>query len=150
MQHLRGNNPKFKEFELPAIRSAPLILIVDDENDIQFLLRQKFRKKIRKEEIRFLFAGHGAEALDILSVTPDIDMVITDINMPVMDGLTLLANIKERFPDIKTVIVSAYSDMKNIRRAMNSGAFDFLTKPIDFTQKKTFAKQSWVHNFWES
>ena len=145
MQHLRGSNPQLKDFDLQPLRRVPLVLIVDDENDMQELVRQRFRRKIRKKEIRFLFAGNGAEALDILQVTPDVDMVITDINMPVMDGLTLLSKIQERFANTKTIIVSAYSDMKNIRRAMNNGAFDFLTKPIDFSDLESTIEKTLLH-----
>ncbi|MEC7983788.1 MAG: adenylate/guanylate cyclase domain-containing protein [Myxococcota bacterium] len=145
MQYLKGKESTSKNSSLQAINRTPLILIVDDESDMQELVRQRFRRKIRKEEIRFLFADNGAEALDILSITPDIDMVITDINMPVMDGLTLLSKIQDRFPDIKTIIVSAYSDMKNIRRAMNNGAFDFLTKPIDFKDFESTIDKTILH-----
>ncbi|MDJ0726863.1 MAG: diguanylate cyclase [Prochloraceae cyanobacterium] len=108
------------------------ILVVDDEPDLEVLLRQKFRKKIKENELEFFFASNGVEALAKLADKPDIDMVLTDINMPQMDGLTLLQKIKELNPFLKAVIVSAYGDMENIRRAMNLGAFDFLVKPINF------------------
>ncbi|MFB2974204.1 response regulator [Aerosakkonema sp. BLCC-F183] len=110
---------------------AAKILIVDDEPDLGVLLMQKFRKKIRAQEYQFVFASNGMEALERLQEEPDIDIVLTDINMPEMDGLTLLTKVSELDPNIKTVIVSAYGDMKNIRTAMNCGAFDFLTKPIN-------------------
>jgi sigma-B regulation protein RsbU (phosphoserine phosphatase) len=108
------------------------ILVVDDEPDVELLVRQKFRRRIRGGELTFLFAGDGVEALKSLEDNPDIDMVLSDINMPRMDGLTLLDQLSERNPMIKAVIVSAYGDMKNIRIAMNRGAFDFVTKPINF------------------
>lgn len=108
------------------------ILVVDDEPDLEILIRQKFRKQIRQQELRFVFARNGVEALEKVQAEPDIDVVLTDINMPEMDGLTLLTKLKEAHPLIKAVIVSAYSDIKNIRAAMNRGAFDFLTKPINF------------------
>jgi signal transduction histidine kinase len=108
------------------------ILFVDDEPDLELLICQKYRKKIRKGELELVFARNGAEALEKVRDNPDLDMVLTDLNMPVMDGLTLLAKLNEIAPLIKTVVVSAYSDMANIRKAMNCGAFDFLTKPIDF------------------
>lgn len=108
------------------------ILVVDDELPLERLISQQFRKKIRAKELEFIFAHNGVEALDKLQADPRIDMVLTDINMPEMDGLTLLEKLKEIVPNVKTVVVSAYSDMANIRKAMNHDAFDFLTKPIDF------------------
>lgn len=109
------------------------ILAVDDEPDLELLMRQNFRRKIRSGEYNFFFAHNGFEALDTLRANPDIDIVFSDINMPEMDGLTLLKNIIEKFPQIRSVIISAYGDMKNLRTAMNNGAFDFVTKPIDFS-----------------
>src|SRR6266850_5409256 len=108
------------------------ILVVDDEPDLEALVRQKFRRQIRDGEVKFLFARDGAEALDMLGNRGAVDMVVSDINMPRMDGLTLLQKIQEADDKKSTVIVSAYGDMSNIRTAMNRGAFDFLTKPIDF------------------
>ncbi|HEY9638026.1 MAG TPA: ATP-binding protein [Coleofasciculaceae cyanobacterium] len=107
------------------------ILIVDDEPDLEPLIRQKFRKQIRQKELQCIFASNGVEALLKLQDQPDIDMVLTDINMPQMDGLTLLEKLNEQYPIIKTVIISAYGDLENIRAAMNRGAFDFLTKPLN-------------------
>jgi len=108
------------------------ILVVDDEPDLELLVRQRFRKQIREKEFEFVFAHNGLEALEKLQQDRTIDIVLSDINMPVMDGLTLLSKINEINPVLKAVIVSAYGDMENIRTAMNRGAFDFLTKPIDF------------------
>lgn len=108
------------------------ILVVDDEPDLEFLIRQKFRKRIREQEYEFHFAANGVEALSRLDEIPNIELVLTDLNMPEMDGLTLLGNLAERAPLLKAVVVTAYGDMENIRAAMNRGAFDFLTKPIDF------------------
>jgi len=108
------------------------ILVVDDEPDLQTLISQKFRKKVRDLELVFTFAESGATALHKLHEESDIDLVLTDINMPEMDGLTLLAKVNEQYPLVKSVIVSAYGDMANIRTALNRGAFDFITKPIDF------------------
>ncbi|MEQ9552787.1 MAG: SpoIIE family protein phosphatase [Coleofasciculus sp. G3-WIS-01] len=108
------------------------ILVVDDEPDLEPLIRQKFRKKIRQKELQFIFACNGVDALEKLSSDSDIDMVLTDINMPQMDGLALLMKLAADYPVIKAVILSAYGDMDNIRAAMNLGAFDFLTKPINF------------------
>lgn len=113
------------------------ILVVDDEADLELLIRQKFRHKIKNNELLFEFAGNGAEALQKLESNSDLTMVLTDINMPVMDGLTLLGRIKEKGEHLRAVVVSAYGDMENIRTAMNRGAFDFLTKPIDFNDLET-------------
>lgn len=109
------------------------ILVVDDEPDFESLIIRNFRKKIKQKELDFIFARDGVEALEILSEEPTIDIVLTDINMPLMDGLTLLDQLRIHHPDIKAVIISAYDDMEKIRSAMNRGAFDFLTKPIDFS-----------------
>ncbi|CAG4997901.1 Adenylate cyclase 2 [Dyadobacter sp. CECT 9275] len=108
------------------------ILVVDDEADLELLIKQKFRRQIREQKYEFVFAENGQKALDLLQRQPDIDMVLSDINMPEMDGLTLLVRLGEVSPLLKSVIVSAYGDMANIRTAMNHGAFDFLMKPIDF------------------
>ena len=108
------------------------ILVVDDEPDLEALLLQKFRRQIREGTVDFLFAHNGAEALALIRGNRDVDMVVTDINMPRMDGLTLLAKLQEAEDKLSTIVVSAYGDMSNIRTAMNRGAFDFLTKPIDF------------------
>ena len=108
------------------------ILVVDDEEDLEMLFRQKYRQKIRSGEYEMLFALNGQLALDTLKENPDVDIILSDINMPVMDGLTLLSNTKEKNPLTKTIIISAYGDMENIRKAMNLGAFDFVTKPVDF------------------
>jgi adenylate cyclase len=108
------------------------ILVVDDEADLELLIKQKFRRQIREQQYEFVFAENGVKALEVLALNPDIDMVLSDINMPEMDGLTLLIRLGEISPILKSVIVSAYGDMDNIRTAMNRGAFDFLTKPIDF------------------
>lgn len=108
------------------------ILVVDDEADLETLIKQKFRKQIRQKEYEFLFAENGLDALEKLQGEHGVDIVLSDINMPEMDGLTLLTKINELSPIIKSVIVSAYGDMENIRTAMNRGAFDFITKPINF------------------
>lgn len=109
------------------------ILIVDDEADLEMLMRQRFRKKIKDNEYELLFATNGQVALQMIEENPDIDLVLSDINMPVMDGLTFLSHLGNTNPVVKAVMVSAYGDMANIRTAMNRGAFDFLVKPIDFT-----------------
>ncbi len=108
------------------------ILIVDDEPQLELLIRQRFRKKIRNKEYEFSFAHSGREALQIIEQNDSIDIVLSDINMPAMDGLSFLAELSKINPSIKTIMVSAYSDMQNIRVAMNRGAYDFVTKPINF------------------
>lgn len=108
------------------------ILVVDDEVDLEMLIKQKFRQKIREHQYEFVFAVNGNDALDKLEQHPDVDVMLCDINMPEMDGLTLLVKLKEISPIIKAVIVSAYGDMENIRTAMNRGAFDFICKPVNF------------------
>lgn len=108
------------------------ILVADDEADLEILIKQKFRQKIREQQYEFIFAVNGNDALEKLVQHPDIEIVLSDINMPGMDGLTLLGRLNESCPLIKTVIVSAYADMDNIRTAMNRGAFDFITKPVNF------------------
>ncbi|MEG4576372.1 response regulator [Microcoleus sp. N3A4] len=108
------------------------ILVVDDEVSLERLIKQRFRKSIRAHELEFIFARNGKEALEKLAAEAPVEIVLTDINMPEMDGLTLLEKLSEIDGIIKTVVVSAYGDLPNIRTAMNRGAFDFLTKPIDF------------------
>ena len=108
------------------------ILVVDDEPDLEMLIKQKFRQKIREQKYEFYFALNGKEALDKIQQNPTIDIVLSDINMPEMDGLTLLSHLNESSPLIKSVIISAYEDMENIRIAMNRGAYDFITKPVNF------------------
>jgi adenylate cyclase len=122
------------------------ILVVDDEPDLESMVLQNFRREIRQGDMNFLFASDGEDALSQLGENDDVDIVISDINMPKMDGLTLLRHIQDLDTQLKTVIVSAYGDMSNIRTAMNLGAFDFLTKPIDFsdleiTLDKTISNQ---------
>lgn len=109
------------------------ILVVDDEPDLQMLMLQRFRNKVKMREYEFLFAEDGVEALEIIQQNPELSLVLCDINMPRMDGLTMLQELLElKRDDLKTVMVSAYGDMENIRTAMNRGAYDFVTKPIDF------------------
>jgi sigma-B regulation protein RsbU (phosphoserine phosphatase) len=118
------------------------ILVVDDEPDLELLISQKFRKQVREGEFHFVFAQNGIEALERMQQHSDLDVVLTDINMPEMDGLTLLAKINESYPLVKSVIVSAYGDMANIRTALNRGAFDFVTKPIDFSDLEITLKKT--------
>src|SRR4030088_1435978 len=108
------------------------ILLVDDEAALEALVLQKFRRQIRDGAVTFMFAHDGIEALQSIEDHPHVDLVVSDINMPRMDGLSLLQKLQEAEDKKSTIIVSAYGDMSNIRTAMNRGAFDFLTKPIDF------------------
>ena len=124
---------------------AARILMVDDEEDLELLVRQRFRRRIRKGEYEFLFAHNGKEALEALDDNPDIRLVLSDINMPVMDGLTLLGQLEEAKPEVKAVIISAYGDMDNIRTAMNRGAFDFVTKPVDFNDLQITIEKTLKH-----
>ena len=121
------------------------ILVVDDEPDLEILLTQKFRRRIRKGEMNLIFAQNGVQALEKLRTHDDIDMVLSDINMPEMDGLTLLHQLNSLHLDLRAVIVTAYGDMKNIRTAMNRGAFDFVTKPIDFDDLETTISKTLAH-----
>lgn len=117
------------------------VLVVDDEPALEALMRQKFRNKIKAKEIEFSFAYNGVQALDLIDQHQDIGIVITDINMPEMDGLTLLAELKKRPRIFRSIVISAYGDMENIRTAMNLGASDFITKPIDLKDlEKTLEK----------
>jgi len=108
------------------------ILVVDDETDLELLIKQKFRRKIRENIYEFVFAHNGKEALEKVAQNPDLDIILSDINMPEMDGLTMLTKLPEVNPLVKAVMVSAYGDMDNIRMAMNRGAFDFVCKPVNF------------------
>ncbi|MCC3160687.1 response regulator [Hymenobacter sp. 15J16-1T3B] len=121
------------------------ILVVDDEADLELLIKQKFRRKIRENVYEFVFASNGQEALSVLAQHPDTDIILSDINMPVMDGLTLLSKLQEANPVVKAVMVSAYGDLQNIRTAMNRGAFDFVTKPVDFTDLETTMEKTAQH-----
>ena len=121
------------------------ILVVDDEVDLEPLVLQRMRRKIRNGTYNFVFAHNGLEALEVLSRDKEIDMVLSDINMPQMDGLALLEQIPKVDPDLRAVIISAYGDMKNIRTAMNRGAFDFVTKPLDFKDLQITIERTLQH-----
>jgi len=112
------------------------ILVVDDESDLEILFRQMFRREIRKKEMNFSFVHNGQQALDKLETESGFDMVLSDIRMPHMDGLTLLSKLNKMYPMLKAVMVTAYGDMENIRKAMNGGAFDFISKPIQYHDLK--------------
>ncbi|HWI91700.1 MAG TPA: adenylate/guanylate cyclase domain-containing protein [Flavisolibacter sp.] len=121
------------------------ILVADDESDLEVLIKQRFRRQIRENKYQFKFALNGKQALEVLQQNNDIDLVLSDINMPEMDGLTLLSNLAEKSPLVKTVIVSAYGDMDNIRSAMNKGAFDFVCKPVNFEDLEVTIEKTLQH-----
>jgi YesN/AraC family two-component response regulator len=121
------------------------ILVTDDEMDLEILIKQKFRKQIREHKYEFVFAANGVDALSKLNENPDIDVVLSDINMPEMDGLTLLTKLNDVSPIIKAVIVSAYGDMENIRTAMNRGAYDFICKPVNFEDLELTMAKTILH-----
>ena len=121
------------------------ILVVDDEPDLEPLMLQRMRRQIRAGRYEFVFAGNGVEALEKLAADDTIDMVLSDINMPQMDGLTLLQQIPNVNPNLRAVIISAYGDMQNIRTAMNRGAFDFVTKPVDFDDLQVTVDRTLQH-----
>ena len=121
------------------------ILVADDESDLEILIKQRFRRQIRENKYQFEFALNGKQALERLEQSNDFDIVLSDINMPEMDGLTLLTNLSEKKPLIKTVIVSAYGDMDNIRSAMNKGAFDFVCKPVNFEDLEITIEKTMSH-----
>lgn len=115
------------------------ILVVDDEKDVEMLFRQKFRKEIKNGQLELVFAFSGEEALNLLGSTkpPEVVYVFSDINMPVMSGLDLLELIKSKYPNIKVSMISAYGDEENYKKAIESGAREFFTKPIDFNSLKS-------------
>ena len=121
------------------------ILVVDDEPDLEPLIKQRMRTHIRSGKYVFHFVGDGAEALEALSGDARFDMVVTDINMPRMDGLSPLGRLSDLGSDIKSIVISAYGDMRNIRTAMNRGAFDFVTKPLDFEDFEITIERTRAH-----
>jgi len=125
-----------------SARSAS-ILVVDDEPDVADLFRQHFRREARQRTYVMHFAASGAEALDRLSgeIRPTLVAVLSDINMPGMDGLQLLAEIKQRFPDLPVMMVTAYGDEERRRLAAEYGAAEFITKPVDFDFLKEQLRQ---------
>jgi adenylate cyclase len=122
-----------------------IILAVDDELDLEIPIRQKFRRRIRANELEFVFAQNGVEALAKLDERPDIDMVLSDINMPVMYGLTLIGQLRDWAPMIKAVVVPAYGHTANIRTAINRAGIDFVTKPIDFDDLENTVARTLEH-----
>ena len=110
------------------------ILLVDDEPDLKGLMELKLRNKVKTGEYQLIFASNGEEALEIVSKNTDLDVIVLDINMPVMDGITLLSKIDGTMPDFDVIMLTAYSEMANVRKAMNYGAYDYLSKPIDFQE----------------
>lgn len=111
---------------------ATKVLIVDDETDVERMILSVFRRRIANDELSFVFVGDGKQALEALKNDTEIGVIVTDINMPVMDGLTLLSELEELGRPYKAMVVTAYDEMTNIRTAMSRGACDFITKPVDF------------------
>ncbi|MFP4528704.1 MAG: response regulator, partial [Candidatus Kapaibacterium sp.] len=142
MLNLLSDYPKAETMDTPAKAKSSKILIVDDEPDVEGMFRLRFRRQIREGIYNFKFAGNGLEAVGQLEREPDIDLVVTDINMPEMDGLTLLNNLIGINPDLRAIIISAYGNMENIRSAMNGGAYDFLTKPLNFEDLESTMRKS--------
>lgn len=144
-------NPYREEKAIPLSSKAVhknKIMVVDDEPALEALIRQKFRQQIRNNEMEFLFASNGFEALKVIEQDPDIGIVLTDINMPEMDGLTFLSKLKGQNRLFRSIVISAYGDMENIRAAMNLGASDFITKPIDLKDlATTLEKVTEQYNF---
>lgn len=124
------------------------ILLVDDEPDLEVLVSQKFRRQVKDKKYALHFAYNGAEALQVLEENPEISVIVTSISMPIMNGLELLSRINEtNSPTKKVIVISAYGDIATIRTAMNGGAFDFLTKPIDLNDlEKTIVKALGIIN----
>ncbi len=125
-------------------KMGPKILVVDDESTVSDLIQMQFRQQIKAKELSFEFALNGVEALEKLADAPDTDIVLTDINMPQMDGITLLEKIQQLHPTIKTVVISAYGDMEKIRGSMNRGAHDFLIKPVDIEDLKITIEKTYL------
>ena len=124
------------------------ILVVDDEPDLEVLIQSKFKKAIKDKEFEFIFAHNGLEAMNLLRNDSDLNIILTDINMPVMDGLTLLGTLSELNRPYRAAVVSAYGDMVNIRSAMNKGASDFVMKPIDFHDFE-FTLRKMISEYWK-
>lgn len=128
-----------------SVAGSVKILVTDDEPDVATIIKKRFRKQIQENKYQFVFANDGEDALRVLRDNPDVEVVLTDINMPRMDGLTFLAHLGEVNPIARAVVVSAYSELTNIRTAMNRGAFDFLVKPIDFKDLSTTLDKTLKH-----
>ena len=124
---------------------APKVLVVDDEADLESLVLQRMRRAIRAGRYQFAFARNGLEALELLRTDRDIEVIVTDINMPEMDGLTLLQEVPKVDPEVRSVVVTAYSDMHNMRTAMSRGAFDFISKPVDFQDLEGAIDRALLH-----
>lgn len=114
------------------------IMVVDDEKDIKLLFEQRFRKEIKEGKLAFLFAFSGEEAKDYLELngSGNLNQILSDINMPGMNGLELLKWIKDNYPELKVAMITAYGDQNNYKQAVEYGADDYMTKPIDFAQLK--------------
>ena len=115
------------------------LLVVDDEQDVQLLFLQKFRKELKAGELEMAFAFSGEAALEHLGheEEPPKDLVLSDINMPGMNGIELLKIIKDRYPQLPVFMITAYGDEEYYNSAMANGADDYFIKPIEFNMLKT-------------
>ena len=129
---------------MPALKATDPIklLVVDDEPDVKSLFELRFRSELQTGQFLMRFASNGSEALDMASTDPELEVVVTDLNMPGMSGLELLARLEERRLSLKTIVLTAYGDMANIRTAMMRGAFDFQVKPLDIDDLRTTIKKA--------
>ncbi len=110
------------------------LLVVDDESDVQFLFQQKFRKEIKAGKVQIKYALNGISALELIESIENLTdyLILSDINMPEMNGIELLREIKKRYPDLKVIMITAYGDEHNFNMAKNLGAYDYFTKPLQF------------------
>jgi adenylate cyclase len=120
------------------------VLMVDDEPDLDFLIQQRFRREISNGTYKFSFARNGMQALKTLEHSPDIELVITDLNMPEMNGIQLMIQLRSHFPHVKNMVISAYSDGDSTATARRAGAIDFITKPIDFLEFEKKLQDSYI------
>lgn len=114
------------------------VLMVDDEPDLDLLIQQRFRKSVKEGNLELSFARHGLDAIDHIndaaSPSKRPHIIVTDLNMPEMNGIELLMHVKKSYPEILVYIMSAYSDQDSVRTAKNAGAAGFLFKPLNFSE----------------
>ena len=118
------------------------VLVVDDEADVEPMFRQQMRREVRAGLYEFLFARSGRHALEVLDEHPDVQLVITDLNMPEMNGWELLEALGESWPEVPSMVVSAYGNEENARRAEERGAWGFVVKPVDFRELRDKVAES--------
>lgn len=119
------------------------LIVVDDEQDVQFLFQQKFRKEIKSGEVNIHFALNGPSALNLIESIENLTeyFILSDINMPEMTGIELLKRIKSKYPNLKVIMITAYGDEQNYRQAKEFGAEDYFTKPLEFNLLKSKLNQ---------